>query len=236
MDSYLVMRKRFANNFRQIVEFGLGNTRNPRCLRISSALLLNASSVVLDEFVQDVDFRIRSAAENKVEVPKMTPAKYGAFLQSLGNLVTGLNSFFDSEIEPGEDVAIVVDVLKTLSDVLKNIEKVSGLMVEQDGLQYWLFSDEKIQKLTGKFLSTIEIRDVLSGLKNKYVQEALKESGDSDVSRSIPSSFRGILSNIKDGNSDLERKLRNNKKTPLLDASKPYKVLHYKAASEEKTA
>lgn len=230
------MRKRFANNFRQIVEFGLGRTRNTRCLRISSALLINASSIVLDEFVQDVDSHIKYAAEKKVEVPKITPTKYGAFLQSLGNLVTGLNSFFDSEIQPGEDVVIVVDVLKTLADVLKNIEKVSGLMVEQDGLQYWLFSDKKIQNLTSKFLSSIEIRDVLSGIKNEHVQKALKDSGDSDIGRSISSSFRNILSNISDGNSDLKRKLRNNKQFPLLDASKPYKILHYKAASEEKTA
>ena len=236
LDTYIIMRKRFATYFKDVVDFGLGRNRDPRCLRISSVLLMEASRDVLDEFVKNIDCHLKSAAVN-IQGRSVTPDKYNKFIQSVSNIAAVLNNFFQVEPSANEDVGTIVEVLKTLLSVLEKISKISGLLVNQNGHQYWLFSDERIKKTTLDFLHALEIRDMNSGLKNELVLNALKEDGSQNIPRDISKAFKNILLNIKDAEKDTKRKERvRGNKIPTIDASKEYKVMQYKAASEEDVA
>jgi len=225
------MRKRFANNFRQVVDFGLGRTRDPRCLRISSVLLMNASRIVLREFVDNIDFRLRNAAKDVPILPHpVTPNSYENFIQGMNGMITSLNTFFQAEPREGEDIGSIVEVVESLLEVLQQIKKVSGLVVQQGKNQYRLFSDEKIKKITIEFLKELEIKNIQSLLKKDMVKKELENENNTDILRDFNNAFREILKNLQAVDRDMDRKIKN--KVPMLDASEKYSELKYASEGE----
>lgn len=226
MDSYLVMRKRFANVYCEMMDYDLKTEDNPRCLMISSALLMESAHSVMKRAYDSI-FSQKNAKFNP-ESNKINPKDYEEFLNSIGGTALFVWNMFQKGVKDRADAETFVKLIEKLSKNLKMLSDFSKRMVSQYGQKYMIMSDENLKDTVSQFLHILE---------SKQIIESVEELGAKDVARKMEGYKKEILRNIEKAEKTSQALAKNKGKDfkPLdLEGIEEVTMLRERAASEDK--
>lgn len=226
MDPYLTMRQRFASTFCQMMDYDLQVDRKPRCLMISSILLMDSSHSVMKRSFDNLEsYRFAAFNPNSNEINMKS---YNEFLQSIGGLAVFAWNFFREEVHDKAEIKNLVKIIEKMSDSLRMLKEFSKRIVSQNGQKFMIMSDENLKETVEQLLQNIESKNIIETLENK---------GAKDVAIKMEQYMKTIIQNIKKAE-EVSNKLKQNKgdlfkPLDLQDKENEVEFLRERAASEE---
>jgi len=226
LDTYITMRKRFANTFCQMMDYDLGVDKDPRCLMISSALLMDSAISVMNSAFINMEKSRTAAFDPNSNVIDLQA--YDKFLDGIGATAIFAWNFFKKGVQDKAEGKLFVKLIQKLSQSFSMIKEFSGRMVEQNGQKFMIMADANLRETVEKLIQNI---------KSKKIIESLKDKGAVDIANKMNTYIKEILNNIKQAEAASNRLSKNKgnafKPLDLSDNESEVSMLRERVASEE---